>query len=429
MIPTCAPLVELVSPIPPMRTGTANYLGTVLKRVSAIPGCAALMRVVIDSNFLPASEAPHQLHGVSVCDFNHMPQEVPIGSTRILFLANNDHHAYVLAALARQTSRAHGKVIVVIHDPATFMINRFMVGNGEYRLTLDQLEQAASLQYRSATKRLVGSRLAGHMPDIFEFVTHCQQLALTKAHEIWVHSLFGLAKLICESDLPAHQFPKIRVCAHPHSPAEEAPPATPAKLGLRIGVFGWVTPPKRVTAVIRGLSLALDRLGPDDDCRIELLVVGRRPPESAYDPARDAERFDVADRVRFIDYPSDEEFTRLQSSCQLIFNLRFPSCGETSGTLSSAEATSANIVTSRYQSFHEGNEGHRTITILPIFEDWDIAAAICEAYEQRLGAGTTAKPTADRGPAICPIEKLLLHEILERRQAVRDSAERGADLA
>ena len=90
---------------------------------------------------------------------------------------------------------------------------------------------------------------------------------------------------------------------------------------------------------------------------------------------------------------------------------------------------SANIVTSRYQSFHEGNEGHRTITILPIFEDWDIAAAICEAYEQRLGAGTTAKPTADRGPAICPIEKLLLHEILERRQAVRDSAERGADLA
>jgi hypothetical protein len=399
-----------------MRTGTADYFDKVLRRVAHVPGCAELMAIGIDTDFAPTdTPSASALHGVPVLDHRAFEGDVPVGTTRVFFLANNDHHAYVHAALARQNSLAHGKIIALIHDPCAFMVSRFMTGNGAYRFSAAELLDAVSGQYGAAAKRLLAARLEGEMPDIFEFVTHAQKPALGKAHEIWVHSLYGLVKLIGESELPAHRLPKIRVCAHPQADGEpgSAEPVDGAA-PLRIGVFGWVTPPKRVTAVIRGLALACDRLDPAA-AGIELVVVGRRPPESSYDPAGEAARFDVAERVRFVDYPDAEEFARLQADCDLIFNLRYPSCGESSGTLASAAATTARIVTSRYQAFHE-SPGQRSVTTLPILEDWEIAAAICEAHEAvRKGRPAKADRPAPAPQAICPVEKLLLCETLARR--------------
>lgn len=413
-----------------MRTGTADYFDKVLRRVANVPGCAELMAIGIDPDFAPADRSSASaLHGVPVLDHRAFPDEVPVGTTRIFFLANNDHHAYVHAALARQTSLAHGKIIALIHDPCAFMASRFMTGNGTYRFSGAELLDAISGQYGAAAKRLLEARLDGDMPDIFEFVTHAQKSALSRAHEIWVHSLYGLVKLIGESDLPAHRLPKIRVCAHPRTDGEPGSAELAERAGpLRIGVFGWVTPPKRVTAVIRGLALACDRLGPAAT-GIELVVVGRRPPESSYDPAGEAARFDVAERIRFVDYPGAKEFAELQAGCHLIFNLRYPSCGESSGTLASAEATAARVVTSRYQAFHE-SPGQRSVTILPILEDWEIAAAICEAHEAVRGQRPArANKPASGAQAICPVEKLLLCETLSRRHPHRSPPNVSTDRA
>lgn len=404
--------VELLSPVPPMLAGTASYLSTIVERVARVARCADLMTIGVDPGFVPEGEAiPRSLHGVPVVDHRLLAPEVPAGRVRIFFLANNDHHAYVCDHLARQTSFAYGKIIAVIHDPAAFMINRFMTGNGEYRQSVEQLQEAVAIQYGAAGSRFLKARLDGHMPEIFEFVTHCHVLALTKAHEVWVHSLFGLAKLIGETSLPAHHLPKIRVCAHPAGEGASGTAATGDETHelFRIGVFGWVTPPKRITSVIRGLALACDRLGPQSKT-IELLVVGRRPADSTYDPAGEAARYDVADRVRFVDYPDAETFTRLQEGCHIIFNLRYPSCGETSGTLATAEATGAMVVTSRYQAFHE-TEGARSVTVLAPFEDWEIASAICSAFETK---GSRVKANPPSGEALAPVEKLLLREVLSR---------------
>jgi glycosyltransferase involved in cell wall biosynthesis len=247
------------------------------------------------------------------------------------------------------------------------------------------------------------------MPDIFEFVTHAQHLALTMTHEIWVHSLFGLVKLLGESTLQASRFPKIRVCRHPEPRATAAPAPRTDDGVFRIGVFGYVTAPKRITSVIRGLALACDRLGAVAKS-IELVVVGRIPQDTIYDPEGEAMRFDVGGQVRFVDYPSADEFSRLQSGCDLIFNLRYPSCGESSGTLASAAASGAAVVTSRYQAFHEA-PGDRTVTVLPVFEDWMIASVISDAFLDRSAVTRQAK---HRGQSPAPVEKLLLAEILGR---------------
>lgn len=407
--------VELFSPVPPMRTGTASYLAEIVRRMAAIESLRPLMRIAIDPDFLPDGPGSvTELEGVEVAPFADFETEVPVGSSRILFVANNDHHAYVQASLARMSSRAQGRIIVVLHDTSVFMLNRFMYGQS--RLSKDELVDRTAPQYGSRAGRLVEARLAGHMPDLFEFVTHTQALALSRAHEIWVHSIYSLVKLLTETDLHANMFPRMRVCAHPAPDVEDVEETDAAledtgRQVFRIGIFGWVTSPKRVTSVIRGLALALDRLPSGKRDGIELVIVGRLPPETSYDPAGEASRFDVADRVRFIDYPSDVEFAELQSSCQLIFNLRYPSCGETSGTLASARATRAALVTSRYQAFHEtGDNSAATVTVLPCLEDWSIAAVICEAIEN--ASRTAGAARAPAAAEIAPVEKLVLREIL-----------------
>ena len=393
-----------------MRTGTAAYLETVLSRIAAVPRCADAMVVGIDPEFLPPGEAmPDLLHGIPVVDFRRLPIDVAPGHTRIFCLANNDHHAFVFESLRRQGSRAGGKIVALLHDPACFMINRFMTGNGTWRQTVEDLDEAVRSQYGPAGSRLLKARLDGSMPDIFEFVTHAHHLALTKTHEIWVHSLFGLVKLLGESTLQASRFPKIRVCRHPEPRGIDASMPRADDGVFRIGVFGYVTAPKRVTSVIRGLALARDRLGAAAKS-IELVVVGRIPHDTIYDPEGEAMRFDLGGEVRFVDYPSADEFSRLQSDCDLIFNLRFPSCGESSGTLATAAASGAIVVTSRYQAFHEA-PGDRSITVLPVFEDWMIASIISDAF---LGRGAITRPAKHRGQSPAPVEKLLLAEVLTR---------------
>lgn len=414
------PFVEIFSPVPPMQTGPADYLDKALERVCAVPGCAARIKIAIDPDLIPAgARPPHSIHGARVEDYRSFSRNVPTGRSRIFFLANNNHHAYVYSTLERQSSMAGGRVISVVHDVSAFMLHRYRLENGNHQLSEADVVAAAYPQYGSATSRYVRARQDDIMPDIFEYVTHSQYAALANSHEIWVHSLFAIAKLTCESDIPARQLPTIRLCAPPR--LDELPFDKPAPVANRffIGCFGWITPAKRIESVLRGLSLALDRLPAEARRQIELMIVGRKPPGDLFDPHEVATAYDVSDAVRMIEYPDNDEFLYLQASCQLIFNLRYPSCGESSGTLLSAGCTGAQLATSRYQTFNEVSPECRKVTTLHPLDDWEIASVICEAYDT-WRRGEAAAPTlrsTDSSP--CPVEKLLLYEIISRSNAAR----------
>jgi hypothetical protein len=422
--------VELFSPVPPMRTGTASYLDVLVRRLSRVPGVTETVRIATDPAFMPpGSDLPADLHGIPIEAAEAFDDQIGVGRTRIYFLANNDHHAFAYDALRRQTSRAQGRTICVIHDPSVFMLQRFMTGNGTYRLSEADLMDRCGLQYGRATRALIERHLAGKMPDLIEFVTHAQGLALVQADEIWTHSVFGLAKLVCETALPAHRFPKLRVCAHPEPEPDDdlaPPPSFAPGRPFRIGVFGWVTAPKRVTSVIRGLSLALDRLGAKQTPPIELYIVGRRPADTTYDPAAEARRFNVMDVTRFIDYPDTETFEALQASCHLVFNLRFPSVGETSGTLATVR-TGSRVIVSNYQALFESAQNGRAISVLPHVEVWQVAAEICRALEDWQADRPLNTPAARRD--LAPIEHLVAREVLLYRAMSLTSAGKTAGKA
>jgi glycosyltransferase involved in cell wall biosynthesis len=123
----------------------------------------------------------------------------------------------------------------------------------------------------------------------------------------------------------------VRTAVHvvPH-PFERSQVAGRRSQGERpvIGVFGFLTSAKRAEVILE----AVERAG------VELLVVGEAAPDV---------------RVKTTGYVSDEEFERYYSQVDRIVNLRYPSAGETSGTLLRAFVHGKPIAVSDYAQFAE----------------------------------------------------------------------------
>lgn len=408
--------LELVSPVPPMRTGTANYLDMLVSRVAPVARVHDDVVVVSDPGGVQGASLPETLYGVPVVSADDRPPDPPVGVTRIVFLANNPYHIFAHEMLRRQTSRAAGRTIVVLHDPSMFMVHRHMANGVVDGFGVEQLIESVQTQLGGAAERQVIRRLNEMLPDVFDHGVHCMGNSLRVADEVWVHSVYAANRILYENDIEMKRLPRIRVCAHPNPESEEgsaspdAHAGRPAGATFRIGLFGWVTPPKRVISVLQGLALAIDRLPVEERSKLELMIVGRKPPESSYDPAAEASRLALNEHVQFIDYPDASTFENLIGTCDLIFNLRYPSCGESSGTLASAESISARYVVSRFQSFREAQGAWRYINVAQPYEVWDIAEAVLDAFyggdDQRAGVTRSA---------IAPVEKLVLSEILKQR--------------
>ena len=110
-----------------------------------------------------------------------------------------------------------------------------------------------------------------------------------------------------------------------------------------------------------------------------MIVAGELPEPGRYDPVGLARRLGIADRVVFHGFVEGSDFAALQAGCAVTLNLRFPSSGETSATLSLADGRGATTVITRYQAFHEA-EGTESIGFLPGREVGEIADALHRAY-------------------------------------------------
>ena len=119
-----------------------------------------------------------------------------------------------------------------------------------------------------------------------------------------------------------------------------------AALGLEpshrvIGFFGFLTSAKRAEVVLEAFRVARER-----DPRLVLLVVGEAAPN-----------IDVAalerDGVILTGYVEDDAFPAYYSVADRLVNLRYPSAGETSGTLIRALDAGKPVAVSDYAQFAE----------------------------------------------------------------------------
>ena len=117
-----------------------------------------------------------------------------------------------------------------------------------------------------------------------------------------------------------------------------------ARLGLDevtplIGIFGFLKPYKRIAEALRAFR-RLTRVEP----RAKMILVGEMHPDL---------RVDLDDNVRVTGYVPAEEMNLYLGACDVVLNLRYPTVGESSGTLLRALSMGVATVVSDVGSFRE----------------------------------------------------------------------------
>jgi glycosyltransferase involved in cell wall biosynthesis/SAM-dependent methyltransferase len=118
-------------------------------------------------------------------------------------------------------------------------------------------------------------------------------------------------------------------------------PATPL-----IGAFGYLKPYKRIAESLRALRrlVALDP-------RVRMILVGEPHPDF---PVQQLIRIlGLAEHVRVIGFAPIDKFVDYMGACDIILNLRYPTVGETSGSLQRALGLGKAVIVSDVGSFSE----------------------------------------------------------------------------
>ncbi len=123
------------------------------------------------------------------------------------------------------------------------------------------------------------------------------------------------------------------------------------KLGLGprtplIGVFGFLKPYKRIAESLRAFRRLL-RVEPN----ARMILVGEPHPDLQLDHLLGT--LELRHAVRVLGFTPIEEFTSLMAACDVILNLRYPTVGESSGTLLRALGLGRAVMVSDLGSFRE----------------------------------------------------------------------------
>jgi glycosyltransferase involved in cell wall biosynthesis/SAM-dependent methyltransferase len=113
-----------------------------------------------------------------------------------------------------------------------------------------------------------------------------------------------------------------------------------------IGIFGFLKPYKRVAESLRAFRRLL-RLEP----RARMILVGETHPDLRIDSLIDS--LDLAPAVRILGFTPIEDFNGYIGACDIVLNLRYPTVGESSGTLQRALGMGRAVVVSDVGSFRE----------------------------------------------------------------------------
>jgi glycosyltransferase involved in cell wall biosynthesis len=355
--PRPRPGLDLVSPLPPVRSGIADYSFDLLPHLAAL----ADVRLIR----LPGQPVEPEIAAAWPC-----ADAAALGSDRLPLyqMGNNRHHEGVQELALRHPGVLTLHDVVLHHLLLDFTLGRDDFYGYKERLGRDHgwVGEAVAVAKRWGAY--------GTAP-IFALPAH--RTLLRRQRGVLVHSEWA-AGVVREDD------PELRVRAVPMGvplppPAErEAGLAMRRRLGLPegapvVGSFGFQTPIKRTVLGVRALAApGLER--------VHLLVVGEEAPGTGVLEA--AHRAGVAARVHHTGYLPFAGFGDAIAAADLCLNLRYPTAGETSASLLRVMAAGRAAVVSEYAQFAELPD---TIAVkVPLGEDADEASALAARLRELL---------------------------------------------
>ncbi|HSL82746.1 MAG TPA: glycosyltransferase family 4 protein, partial [Thermoanaerobaculia bacterium] len=330
------PALDYLSPLPPVRSGIADYSVDLLPhlaaggdvRVLGLPGQPVDEAVAARFGVVPAAEAQPP-SGRTVWEESPRLPLYQMGN-------NLHHHPVHEAALARPG-------VLVLHDLVLHhLVAEESLGHGDFEAYRSRLAADHGwIGEEAARPREWGAEV---ITSLFELPAH--RTVLRRQRGVLVHNRWAAAR-IAEDD------PEVRVGVVPMAvplppPADqEAGRAFRRRHGVPegapvLGSFGFQTPIKRTAVVVEALA-APGLAG------AHLLVVG----ETVADLDARARELGVADRVHVTGFVPYAEFEAAIAACDLALNLRYPTAGETSASLLRVLAVGRPAVVSDFAQFTE----------------------------------------------------------------------------
>lgn len=352
-----------ISPLPPVKSGIANYSALLLPALAAKFEVAA---VVDQDEVAPVS--------VPVIRSDELERRSGEFDAIVCQLGNNRHHELAWKVASR------GGAIVVLHD---IVMHHLLVEMTLARGDGKSLKEALSSMYRDAGVAIAAARVHGIHDDLPNFLYPASEGLAQKARHVIVHNRWAADRLRANGVTTP-----ITVAPHPF--AEMPAPGSGERAAIRqrlgfspehrvIGAFGFVTHAKRPEALMRAFASASRER---DDLR--LLFVGE--PSHNVDLETMAAAAGIArDRWASTGFVPDDEFDRHISAVDRVVNLRYPSAGETSGPLVHVLAIGRPVAVSDYAQFADVPE--TIVTRIPFESEVESLAAfmLAEIDVERLG--------------------------------------------
>ena len=280
--------VAYYSPLPPSRSGIADYSGLLLpalqERVDVVP--------VRQGARAPAAD-------VALYHIGNEP----------------DAHAWIADALHARPG------VVVLHEYVLHhLIAGMTIGRGNGRRYLDAMERELGV-----TGRLLG---LGVLDNLLPLLWETQPerfplsgIVLDDARGLIVHSRY-----VGDRARAAGYDGRLWRIPHPTWPMRGVEPARDVAGEPLIGCFGFLNMNKRIPQLLEAFaSFRRERPG------ARLLLVGAAGER--FDVGRRLERLGIGEGVELLDYVPEERMWSLMAACDVLVNLRYPTMGETSGSV------------------------------------------------------------------------------------------------
>jgi len=296
--------IEILTPLPPLKTGVAHYSSMVspalLAALAALP---------------PTTD-------------NRQP------TTTIYHLGNNPHHAPMLRAAM------HTPGVIVLHD---LVLHHLIVEMTLAQGDVDGYVAALRASHGEEGAAWAIGRANGLHSEMGNFLLPASVDVARRSRAVIVHNHYAANRLRAFGvTTPIHVVP------HPyvHETRVFDRDALRARLGIDrddrvIGFFGFLTSAKRAEVVLEAFRVARSR-----DAKLRLLIVGEPAPNIDL-------RALQQDGVITTGYVDDDDFPSYYSVADRLVNLRYPSAGETSGTLIRAFDAGKPVAVSDYAQFAE----------------------------------------------------------------------------
>ncbi len=303
--------VAYFSPLPPARSGIADYSEALIES----------LKPLVELEVFSSAGQPFDAAGFDAAIYQ---------------VGNNGYHDFVY-----ETALRHPGIVVMHESNLHHLIADLTIRRGDWDAYVGECEYnggEAAREFALRVRRLeVG-------PD-YQGLPMTRRL-LESARGVVVHSRFMLDEVRAAGfSGPAAVIP------HGAWIPQADRNGYREKLGLDestplVGIFGFLKPYKRIAESLRAFR-RLVRLAPS----ARMILVGEPHPEFPIEPM--IRSMGLSAHVRVLGFRPIEDFVGYLGACDIVLNLRYPTVGESSGTLLRALGLGKAVLVSDVGSFQE----------------------------------------------------------------------------